>query len=276
SSRPATDQHPAANQGGAASPKAARVEPALHTVTRGENFWTISRLYYGSGRYYKALWKANAQQYPDINDLHIDDVILIPAPEDLDAALIAPSSRSVSTSSAGRGRGRDRDHSPAAANLARANPPTAARRTRTTDPADASNPGRPRQAEDEPELDLPISVGDEETNGGNDATTGRGPSRLDDVGETLPTSATAARLTARPRPSSSLTARPVYKVRRYDTLRSIARDVLGDPHRADELYELNRDVISDPARLAVGQLLDLPDDVDTRRLSARDRSRGLD
>ncbi len=269
SPRPAIDRRAAASQRGTASPKAARVEPALHTVTRGENFWTISRLYYGSGRYYKALWKANSQQYPDINDLHIDDVILIPAPEDLDPALIVQPSRSTA---AGRVRGR----SPSSGDLARTNPPTAARRARTAAPAETSNPGRPGQAE--PELDLPISVGDEETNPGHDdaPAPGRSPGRLDDGGDALPTSATAARLTARPRPSSSLTTRPVYKVRRYDTLRSIARDVLGDPHRADELYELNRDAISDPSRLAVGQLLDLPDDADTRRLSARDRSSGLD
>jgi nucleoid-associated protein YgaU len=68
----------------------------------------------------------------------------------------------------------------------------------------------------------------------------------------------------------------VYKVRRYDTLRSIARDVLGDPRRADELYEINRDIIADPTRLAPGQLLELPEDADTRRLTARDRYRGRD
>jgi nucleoid-associated protein YgaU len=68
----------------------------------------------------------------------------------------------------------------------------------------------------------------------------------------------------------------MYKVRRYDTLRSIARDVLGDPRRAEELYELNRDVITDPTRLVAGQLLELPEDADTRRLTARDRYRGRD
>ena len=30
--------------------------PYTHTVRTGENFWTISRLYYKTGRYYKALW----------------------------------------------------------------------------------------------------------------------------------------------------------------------------------------------------------------------------
>ena len=57
-----------------------RVEPSLHTVTRGENFWTISRLYYGDGRYYRALWKANAQKYPKIDELYLNDVIDDPGP----------------------------------------------------------------------------------------------------------------------------------------------------------------------------------------------------
>ena len=48
---------------------AGRVESVPHVVERGENFWTISRLYYSSGRYYRALWKANADTYPDIKKL---------------------------------------------------------------------------------------------------------------------------------------------------------------------------------------------------------------
>ena len=38
-----------------------RVEAVPHVVERGENFWTISRLLLRLGRYYRALWKANAQ-----------------------------------------------------------------------------------------------------------------------------------------------------------------------------------------------------------------------
>ena len=84
---------------------------------------------------------------------------------------------------------------------------------------------------------------------------------------------TAIRSTARPR-NTAPSDRPVYKVRRYDTLRSIARDTLGDPRRADEIYDLNRDIIDDPTRLTAGQLLELPEDADTRRVTARDRSQG--
>ncbi len=57
-------------------------------VEKGENFWSISRLYYSSARYYRALWKANADKYPDIRVLHVNDEIIIPAVEDLDPAYI--------------------------------------------------------------------------------------------------------------------------------------------------------------------------------------------
>ena len=67
-----------------------RVESVPHIVERDENFWTISRLYYNSGRYYRALWKANEQKFPKIDGLHVNDVIVIPPVEDLDAASIDP------------------------------------------------------------------------------------------------------------------------------------------------------------------------------------------
>ena len=48
-----------------------RVEATEHVVERGENFWTISRQYWGSGRYYRALWKANEARCPDIKGLRV-------------------------------------------------------------------------------------------------------------------------------------------------------------------------------------------------------------
>ena len=50
-------------------------EAVPHIVERDENFWTISRLYYGLGRYYQALWRANAKKYPRIDNLRVKDVI---------------------------------------------------------------------------------------------------------------------------------------------------------------------------------------------------------
>jgi nucleoid-associated protein YgaU len=63
--------------------------------------------------------------------------------------------------------------------------------------------------------------------------------------------------------------RPRYKVRPYETLRSIARDTLGDSHRADEILELNEEVIDDPAHLIVGQVLELPEDAKVGSRRAR-------
>lgn len=64
-------------------------------------------------------------------------------------------------------------------------------------------------------------------------------------------------------------ARPIYKVRQYDTLRTIARDALDDPRRAEEILELNRDIINDPGHLVVGQILVLPEDARPARIRSR-------
>jgi nucleoid-associated protein YgaU len=53
---------------------------------------------------------------------------------------------------------------------------------------------------------------------------------------------------------------PKYQVRPRETLRSIARDTLGDSHRDEEILEMNRDAIPDPKHLTAGQILILPDD----------------
>jgi outer membrane protein, multidrug efflux system len=62
--------------------------PYIHTVRSGENFWTISLLYYRSVRYRKALWAANKNAVPDFDRLTIGDKIIIPPVNQLDPALI--------------------------------------------------------------------------------------------------------------------------------------------------------------------------------------------
>ncbi len=62
--------------------------PYTHTVRSGENFWTISLLYYRSGRYGKALWAANKNVVPAFDGLAVGDKIIIPRPDRLDPALI--------------------------------------------------------------------------------------------------------------------------------------------------------------------------------------------
>ncbi len=102
-------------------------EPVFHTVQTGENFWTISRLYYNSGRYYKALHAANKRQVPGITDLVVGMVINVPPIEKLDRSLIG---RETSTAT------------------------KAARKPNPTEMADLAQPtSRPRLIRPEPEVE---------------------------------------------------------------------------------------------------------------------------
>jgi outer membrane protein, multidrug efflux system len=62
--------------------------PYGHTVRSGENFWTISLLYYRSSRYAKALWAANKKVVSEFERLTVGDKIIIPPLNQLDPALI--------------------------------------------------------------------------------------------------------------------------------------------------------------------------------------------
>ena len=168
--------------------------PVLHTVGPDENFWTISKDYYNSHRYYKALHKANANQVPDIAKLYVGTVIRIPPPEALDRSLVEPPTLGASQDGPSVSRVSSPKTSDPDAELAP---------TRTT------RPGL-RRARNEP--------------------------------------------TEEPR-------RQPYKVKPNDTLRSIARDTLGDSKRASEIFNLNRELLNDPKTpLAAGTSLTLPED----------------
>jgi hypothetical protein len=62
--------------------------PYVHTVRGGENFWTMSLLYYRSGRYAKALWAANKKGVPAFDGLKVGEKIIIPRVDQLDPTLI--------------------------------------------------------------------------------------------------------------------------------------------------------------------------------------------
>jgi nucleoid-associated protein YgaU len=210
-----------------ARPDEGRMETVLHKVQPGENFWTISRTHYASGRYYRALGKANIDQFQRLEDLYVGAVIRIPPPEDLDPAFIDPP---------GGRSARNRDP---------AEPETPATRTAQ---ADAELTVR-RSSRPDGELNLPVSDPSTERVADRDDRDRRRISPRDDLDEP----ATATRKTV---------SRPVHRVRARETLRSIARDRLGDSRRAREILDLNRDVVDDPAHLVVGQILDLPDDAE--------------
>lgn len=174
-----------------------RLESAPHVVQSGENFWTISRDYYGSGRYYKALWKANADRVRRPEDLHVGDTIRVPPPERLDPALV---------------------DQPATRQPGLASPP------RDTDTK--------RVAQGNGSL-LMLPVGR--------------PSRSRDEDLIEPRRVTREH-TVRPR----------------ETLRTIARDRLGDSRREDEIREMNLDQLGEDPDLRPGMRLRLPADATDR------------
>ena len=61
-----------------------------YVVKSGENFFTIAKDCYGSGRFYPALWKANSDQVPCGKKLRVGQTIRIPLPEALDRSQILP------------------------------------------------------------------------------------------------------------------------------------------------------------------------------------------
>jgi nucleoid-associated protein YgaU len=202
-----------------------RVEPVPHVVQRDENFWTISRLYYGSGRFYMALWSANRGIVSAPERLTVGQTIRIPPPEALNPALIQK--ERLARASASR-------PSPTSGSTLATGPMRKASRPGVSGEKVATASG----GETEVEVALPTS----------DPFSRR---RLDDLGP--------GGIDPEPPPRESY-RRPRYKVRPHETLRSIARDTLGDSRRADEILDLNSDVIDDPAQLITGQLLELPDD----------------
>ncbi|HMB07617.1 MAG TPA: LysM peptidoglycan-binding domain-containing protein [Isosphaeraceae bacterium] len=76
-----------------------RAGSARHVVQRGENFWTIARRYYGSGRYYEALWAANRGEVEAPDRLMVGTAIVIPPREQLDPALVEPPGAPAATPS---------------------------------------------------------------------------------------------------------------------------------------------------------------------------------
>ncbi len=237
-----------------------KVETVPHIVERGENFWTISRLYYSSERYYRALWKANDRKYPRIDILHINDVIIIPPVEDLDPAFIDPP-RSQTARAGIEGTGRAMPAAVPSDSGGRRDSLSTARTTRTSG---SSSTNTRRTARSDAVLNLPTEEAalprDHGIGSGGDPADA---ATVDDGAESL--------VIGRPRIPAKVN-RPSYKVRRYDTLRSIARNALGDPRRDKEILSLNRDIIDDPANLIPGQFLELPEDADTRRITTRVRN----
>ncbi|QEH38675.1 LysM domain/BON superfamily protein [Aquisphaera giovannonii] len=252
--RPAAPR-PASTSRLAAAPGDGRAETVLHTVRANENFWTISRTYYNSGRFYRALWKANSDKVPVIDKLYRGTVIRIPPEEDLEVAFIDPPGAVARTAVAGT------EATAGRAGRARQDPEIDRSEARTGPGAPAGRDGVPirRARRADTDLDLPDSASDADDAQPASPRSGRSANArraFRDEGDPEP----------RPRAPAD---RPIYKVRPNDTLRMIARDTLGDARRADEILDLNRDVVDDPSRLVPGQLLELPEDARPARTRKR-------
>jgi len=229
-----------------------KLETVLHRVESRENFWTISRSYYDSGRYYRALWKANSDKVLEITKLYQGTVIRIPPPEDLDPAYIDPPGKPPGQSQTDGEIVARHDSETDDSASTRSDPATANRRA-----GNISGDGVPirHSSRSDVELNLPVSDAATEQASGHDRSS-RGSSRHERDAEPE----------VRTR---NVVARPIYKVREYDTLRTVARDTLDDPRRAYEILDLNRDVIDDPGHLIVGQILELPEDARPARVRSR-------
>ena len=207
-----------------------RVEATPHRVERGQNFWSISREYYGSGRYYIALWAANQKTVPVMDKLREGQVIIIPDRADLDPSKIEPAAAAAQAATAKSRPSRTVSNRRDARQL--------------TAVPDRQSPKRGRIEEIRDEEDDPFAAR------GRAMANSRPRER--DIDDGLD------------RASDTNTDRdaelPIHKVRPRETLRSIARDRLGDSKRANEIYRLNRSLIDDPSNLVSGQILELPED----------------
>ncbi|MFM7592994.1 MAG: LysM peptidoglycan-binding domain-containing protein, partial [Isosphaeraceae bacterium] len=200
----------------------ADIAPIKHVVQSGENFWTISRDYYGSGRYFKALWSANRQQVVKIDQLHVGDTIRIPAMESLDKSLVE------SPNVAGK-RQMPADDQPEAVARSRDN-----RAVRTANEIEST----PTEATAAPKR--------------KSVTPQAQPQRPGEI-ISEPVGETAAR--------ASATGGRRHRVQQGETLRTIARDFLGDARRSSEIIALNSDFLEDSrSPLRPGQVLRMPAD----------------
>lgn len=233
------------------------IQPVSHTVARGENFWSIARTYYGSGRYYKALWMFNRQVVDAPESLYVGAIIRVPAVESLDSTWIEPASPPRRVVETNPGQGEPVRGVVAAAqedlSMARRIP-----RGAFNPPAVAAGTDSGARSEVLPDEASPLP-----------RSTPRGRSIL--VGNPQQLEEPATRLPEPSAPRSAPASPPitgeyrVYTTRSGETLRSISRDILGDSSRYEELLRLNRDWLTDPYRLEAGTQVLLPSGSTRRR-----------
>ena len=194
-----------------------------HRVTSGESLWQIAKEYYGRGREWRRIKRANPTRVRASGRVRAGVQLLIPpldAPGDRKKRG-APETRermaSAGASSAGASDGVRVEAGDTLAGLAREHLGSA---TRWRALARANDLAKPDELEPGMTLELPEEEG---------AADGRGSSAFE-----------------------------TYVVEEGDTLYSIARRVLGDAKRWRRILEANAARVSHPGDLEVGQRLDVP------------------
>ncbi len=60
-------------------------EPRYHSVTKGDSLYSISTKYFGTGKYWEAIYKANKNTITNASSLRIGWKLRIPSPEEVEA-----------------------------------------------------------------------------------------------------------------------------------------------------------------------------------------------
>ena len=301
------DSRPVApNRSAAGSrPGGVAVGPRRHTVEEGETVTSIAERFYGSPRLAKALWWFNRGNIKRPEGLVAGDLLIIPDVGQLEAIPGANEIKSPNATPP-RASGAELGSTVSSSSRRRSAPkssPTvgAANASETVDspsPRDQSAGGwipayKPRPAPafgwvpanqtrpqgdatsnsnragarvpDQPSGSDPSDEMERNTRNSTSTSLGR-DDRMTGANADLATSDPAGsrvRATSDPRRRNP----PIHVVRSHETLRSVARDRLGDSRRASEIAELNADRIAATGTLEPGQTLILPSDARSIRPS---------
>lgn len=233
-------------------------QPLIHHVQPGESLWAISQRFYGDGKHYADIARANADKLlPDggvregVRLLIPNKTIAAPGPVmTVDGSASAITDRRIDTPI-------DRPHNDGAS---RTVPSTPALRTIKVEPGDALSTIASRELGSIRHMQLIIEANRDQINDANDIK----------AGMTLKIPAIAASGTTgsanNASPVRSLTestttrAVKTYTVQPRDTFSSIARTRLGDERRWKELFDLNKGKVRSADALKPGVVISLPAD----------------
>jgi type IV pilus secretin PilQ/predicted competence protein len=245
-----------------------------HTVTAGETFELIAQSEYGTVGYGRPLWWYNRARIAWPQGLKPGDIVVVPPVELLRSPPTEQSGAPEPAASA-TPRHAQAEVQPPAGGWVAAQPATTGEtpKPRASWVARSTNSAKQTPAT--------AQLQDTRATAGRDRPAGiaeREKSESEQLPTFQPTASASPNERANRRPRTDLdvvrtrssqpstTSRtrsrqrkaPVHVVREYETLRSIARDRLGNSRRADEIAELNQDRLTEGEPLTPGQVLILP------------------